>query len=122
MSKDTNIIQMSGFKSQKQRQFYKKYRTRMDSFIRSRIPQDWASELLQHIEAYQHNHSDLETVWDYSDARDVLLEFVSDEVAKDVYDSLKEQYWFDHKLVPLEAVAERCLSFMILGPAAAQSL
>jgi hypothetical protein len=50
--------------------------------------------------------------------RDVMLEFVTAYIASDIFEELKQQFWFDETFVSKDMVAERCLSFMILGPTA----
>lgn len=114
-----SIIQLDTFKRTKQRQYMKRYRSRLDHFIRVRVPMDPSGDILrlaeqQHLSA----SSRPEMVWDYVEMREVLLEFVTTHVAGEIYEELQKQFWFDDTMISRDMVAERCLSYMILGPAA----
>lgn len=116
------VIKLDRFRQTKQSTYTKRYRHRLDSFIRSRIPLDWASDLLRMAETYQLKYADSkDMVWDYVEVREQILHFVTEHVAKDLYAELEKQFWFDPRWITLEAVSERCLSFMILGTSAAAS-
>ena len=116
----STIIKLESFRQSKQSQYMKKYRPRLDAFIRARIPMDWAGELLRLTSDFQREcgqHQDL--TWDYVELRELMLHFVTEHVAIDLYNDLKTQFWFDERWVTLEAVSERCLSFMIIGKSVA---
>ena len=50
--------------------------------------------------------------------RETMLDFVAVHIADEIYEELARQFWFDDRFVTKEMVAERCLTYMILGPAA----
>ena len=119
---NANVIKIDRFRQSKQSTYMKRYRHRLDSFVRSRIPLDWASDLLRMAEEYQLKYSDRkDMVWDYVEVREHILHFVTEHVATELYAELEKQFWFDPRWITLEAVSERCLSFMILGNSAAAS-
>ncbi len=94
-------------------------RSRLDNFIKSRVPLESLSDILRMAERSQMTaplNPDL--VWDYVEMRDVMLDFVTTNIATDIYEELKLQFWFDETFVSKDMVAERCLSHMILGSAA----
>jgi len=97
----------------------RRYRSRLEQFIRARVQVDSSGDLLR-IAEYEHlkRSSRPELVWDYVEMRDVMLEFVSTHVATEIYDELRKQFWFDESIISKDMVAERCLSLMILGPGA----
>ena len=97
----------------------KRYRSRLDQFIQLRVPMDSSGEILRLAE-HQHVKSSArpELIWDYVEMRDVMLEFVATHVADEIYEELRRQFWFDESVITKDMVAERCLSCMILGPAA----
>lgn len=112
------VIKLDRFRQSKQSQYMKRYRSRLDAFIRSRIPLDWAGNMLHLAEEFQRQcerRQDL--VWDYVELRELMLHFVTEHVAKEIYAELKTQFWYDERWVTLESVSERCLSFMIIGEA-----
>lgn len=113
------VIHLDNFKQAKQRKYMKRYRSRLDQFIRARVQLDSRGDLLRLAE-YEHvkRSSRPELIWDYVEMRDVMLEFVSTHVAAEIYDELRRQFWFDESVVSRDMVAERCLSLMILGPGA----
>lgn len=116
----STVIRIDRFRQGKQSQYMKRYRSRLDAFIRNRIPLDWASDMLRYAEEFQRTcgqGQDADLVWDYVELREQLLSFVTEQVAKDIYNELKDQFWFDERWVTLESVSERCLSFMIIGDA-----
>jgi hypothetical protein len=114
----TGVIKLDGFRQAKQKNYLGRYRTRLDAFIRARVPLDWAQDMMRLAESYQHNcRGQDEIVWDYVELRDMLLQLVTEEIAKELYVELQKQFWFDPRWVTLDAVAERCLSHMILGDA-----
>ena len=117
-----HVIKLDGFRQSKQSSYMKRYRHRLDSFIRSRIPLDFASDLLRMAEECQLRYAGQnDMVWDYIELRELILHFVTEHVAKDLYAELEKQFWFNPRWVSLEAVSERCLSFMILGNTAVAS-
>lgn len=117
---NAHVIKLDRFRQSKQSSYMKRYRHRLDSFIRSRIPMDWASDLLRMAEEYQLKYSDQsDMVWDYVEVRELMLHFVTEHVATDLYAELEKQFWFDARWITLDAVSERCLSFMIIGESAA---
>ena len=59
-----------------------------------------------------------ELVWDYSEVRESLLASIEANLASGIYADLQKQFWFDAAYVSREMVAERCLSYLILGPIA----
>ncbi len=94
-------------------------RSRLDNFIKSRVPLESLSDILRMAERSQMTAPlNPDMVWDYVEMRDVMLEFVSTHIASDIYNELKDQFWFDETFVSKDMVAERCLSCMILGSAA----
>ena len=96
-----------------------RYRSRLDNFIRSQVPAETLSDLLRMAERSQiMAQGDPELIWDYVEMRDVMLEFVTAYIASDIFEELKQQFWFDETFVSKDMVAERCLSFMILGSTA----
>lgn len=117
-----HVIKLDRFRQSKQSTYMKRYRHRLDSFVRSRIPLDLASDLLRMAEEYQIKYAGQhDMVWDYVELRELILHFVTEHIAKDVYKELEGQFWFNPRWVSLEAVSERCLSFMILGESAVAS-
>lgn len=117
--KAMSIIQLDHFKQSRQRQYMKRYRSRLDQFIRARVQLDSGGDLLRLAE-YEHvkRAARPELVWDYVEMRDVMLDFVSTHVSSEIYDELCKQFWFDETVISRDMVAERCLSFMLLGPGA----
>ena len=116
----STVIKLDRFRQEKQTQYMKRYRTRLDNFIRSRLPVDFGSEIIKMAEDYQHRYSDDPSmVWDYVELRELMLEFVTEQVAKDIYAEVEQQFWFDSRWINLESVGERCLSYMILGQSTA---
>jgi hypothetical protein len=114
-----SVIQLSAFKQSKQKQYMKRYRSRLDHFVKCRVQSDSSGDILRLAEHQQMLHSSQpDIVWDYVEMREHMLDFVSDHIAEDIYQELKAQFWFDETYVTKEMVAERCLSYMILGPAA----
>lgn len=113
------IVHLENFKQARQRNFMKRYRTRLDEFIRARVQLDSSGDLLR-IAEYEHAKRSTrpDLVWDYVEMRDVMLEFVSTHVAYEIYEELRKQFWFDDTVISRDMVAERCLSLMILGPGA----
>jgi hypothetical protein len=113
------IIYLDNFRHQKQRQYMKRYRSRLDQFIEARVQIDLRGDLLRMAE---HEHvkrsSRPELVWDYVEMRDVMLEVVGSQIASEIYEELSSQFWFDESVISKDMVAERCLSLMILGPGA----
>jgi hypothetical protein len=104
------------YKQAKQSQYIKRHRNRLDAFIRARIPRDWSHELLRLTSEFQRQcENDQELVWDYVEFRELVLLYVTEHVAKDIFAELKEQFWFDERWLTLDAIGERCLSFMIIG-------
>lgn len=115
-----DVIKLDRFKQAKQSQYMKRYRTRLDAFIRSRIPMDWAGDMLRLAEEFQRKCEDRQDmIWDYVELRELMLMFVTENVAKDIFADLEKQFWFDPRWITLDAVSERCLSFMIIGEAGA---
>lgn len=114
-----SVIHLDNFRQSKQRQYMRRYRSRLEQFIRARVQVDSSGDLLR-IAEYEHlkRSSRPELVWDYVEMRDVMLEFVSTHVATEIYDELRKQFWFDESIISKDMVAERCLSLMILGPGA----
>jgi hypothetical protein len=97
----------------------KRYRSRLDHFIRSRVPADAGGDILRLAE--QQNTAaaaNPDLVWDYVEMRETMLDFVATHVADEIFEELQRQFWFDDRFVTKEMVAERCLTFMILGPTA----
>jgi hypothetical protein len=97
----------------------KRCRSRLDHFIRSRVPVDAGGDILRLAEQQNTTasaHPDL--VWDYVEMRETMLDFVAVHVAEEIYEELQRQFWFDERYVSKEMVAERCLTYMILGPTA----
>lgn len=116
---DMSVIQLENFRQSKQRQYMRRYRSRLEQFIRARVQVDSSGDLLRIAEYEHHKRSTRpELVWDYVEMRDVMLEFVSTHVATEVYEELRKQFWFDESIISKDMVAERCLSLMILGPGA----
>ncbi len=114
-----SIVRLDTFKQKQQRSYMKRYRSRLDHFIRARVPADAGGDILRLAE--QQNsaaaaHPDL--IWDYVEMRETMLDFVALHIADEIYDELARQFWFDDRYVTKEMVAEKCLTFMILGPAA----
>lgn len=114
-----SVIHLEHFKQTKQRNFMKRYRSRLDQFIRARVQLDSRGDLLR-IAEYEHAKRSTrpELVWDYVEMRDVMLDFVTTHVASEIYEELRKQFWFDDSVISRDMVAERCLSLMILGPGA----
>jgi hypothetical protein len=113
-----SVIQLELFKQSKQRQYMKRYRTRLDHFIKVRVPQDSGGNILRMAEEHITLSSRPDLVWDYVEMREIMLELVAKHVAAEIFDELQKQFWFDETFINKDMVAERCLSFMILGPAA----
>jgi hypothetical protein len=114
-----SVIHLDNFRQSKQRQYMRRYRNRLEQFIRARVQVDSSGDLLRIAEYEHHKRSSRpELVWDYVEMRDVMLEFVSTHVATEIYDELRKQFWFDESIISKDMVAERCLSLMILGPGA----
>jgi len=114
-----SVIHLDNFRQSKQRQYMRRYRSRLEQFIRARVQVDSSGDLLRIAEYEHHKRSSRpELVWDYVEMRDVMLEFVSTHVATEIYDELRKQFWFDESIISKDMVAERCLSLMILGPGA----
>lgn len=114
-----SVIHLDNFRQSKQRQYMRRYRSRLEQFIRARVQLDSSGDLLRIAEYEHHKRSSRpELVWDYVEMRDVMLEFVSTHVATEIYDELRKQFWFDESIISKDMVAERCLSLMILGPGA----
>ena len=112
-----SVIHLDNFRQSKQRQYMRRYRSRLEQFIRARVQVDSSGDLLRIAEYEHHKRSSRpELVWDYVEMRDVMLEFVSTHVATEIYDELRKQFWFDESIISKDMVAERCLSLMILGP------
>ncbi len=112
----SGIIKLDGFRHAKQSQYMKRYRARLDAFIRSRIPMHWAGDMLRLAEEFQRKCEDRkDMVWDYVELRELMLHFVTEQIATDIYKELENQFWFDQRWITLDAVSERCLSFMIIG-------
>lgn len=114
-----SVIHLDNFRQSKQRQYMRRYRSRLEQFIRARVQVDSSGDLLRIAEYEHHKRSSRpELVWDYVEMRDVMLEFVSTHIATEIYDELRKQFWFDESIISKDMVAERCLSLMILGPGA----
>jgi hypothetical protein len=114
-----SIIRLDMVRQSKQRQYMSRCRSRLDNFIKSRVPLESLSDILRMAERSQMTAPlNPDMVWDYVEMRDVMLEFVSTHIASDIYNELKDQFWFDETFVSKDMVAERCLSCMILGSAA----
>lgn len=114
-----SIIRLDTFKQKQQRNYMKRYRSRLDLFIRARVPSDSGADILRLAEQHHLSNSERpDLVWDYVEMRETMLEFVATSVADEIYEELQKQFWFDEKIVSKDMVAERCLSFMILGPTA----
>ena len=114
-----SIIQLELFKQSKQRQYMKRYRNRLDHFIKVRVPLGSGENILRMAEEHVTLSSRPDLVWDYVEMRDVMLDLVATHIATEIFDELQKQFWFDDTYIKKDMVAERCLSFMILGPAAA---
>ncbi len=113
------IIRLDTVRQSKQRQYMRRCRSRLDTFVKSRVPLESLADILRMAERRQIMAPlNPEMVWDYVEMRDVMLEFVSTHIASEIYDELREQFWFDETFVSKDMVAELCLSFMILGPSA----
>jgi len=113
------IIYLDNFKQQKQRNYMRRYRSRLDQFIGARVQVDLRGDLLRIAECEHIKRSSRpELVWDYVEMRDVMLEVVGSQIASEIYEELTNQFWFDESIISKEMVAERCLSLMILGPGA----
>jgi hypothetical protein len=117
----SKIIKMEQVRQTKQSQYLKKNRARLDAFIRSRIPLNWGGDILK-MAAEHHGRTDADLVWDYVEVREILLEVVTEQIAKDLFEELEKQYWFDERWITLDAVSERCLSLMIIGEAVSPTL
>ncbi|MCX6117028.1 MAG: hypothetical protein NT027_05780 [Proteobacteria bacterium] len=116
----SSVIKLDGFRHAKQSQYMKRYRARLDAFIRSRIPMNWAGDMLRLADEFQRKCQDRkDMVWDYVELRELMLEFVTEQVARDIFTELEKQFWFDPRWVTLDSVSERCLSFMIIGESGA---
>lgn len=114
-----SVIRLDTVRRTKQCQYMRRYRSRLDNFIRSKVPSETLSDLLRMAERSQiMAQGDPELIWDYVEMRDVMLEFVTAYIASDIFEELKQQFWFDETFVSKDMVAERCLSFMILGSTA----
>ena len=119
----STVIKLDRFKQEKQTHYMKRYRSRLDNFIRCRLPIDFGSELLKLAEDYQHRYAgEPGMVWDYVELRELMLEFVTEHVAKEIYQELESQFWFDSRWITLDSVGERCLSYMILGQSTAANV
>jgi hypothetical protein len=97
----------------------RRHRSRLDQFIRARIPSDAGGDILRLAEQQFHTAAaNPDLMWDYVEMRETMLEFVAEHVAKDIFDDLSDQFWFDPRYITKDMVAERCLTYMILGPTA----
>ena len=114
-----STIDFANFKQSKQREYMNRFRVRLDNFIKARVPADCGPEMIRlankrHLPGI--GSQDLS--WDYSDVRESLLASIEAHLAAGIYEELRKQYWFDAAYVSREMVAERCLSYLILGPIA----
>jgi hypothetical protein len=114
-----STIDFASFKQSRQRQYMSRFRVRLDNFIKTRVPLDCGSEMIRL--ASKQNFPSIgsqELVWDYSEVRESLLASIEANLASGIYADLQKQFWFDAAYVSREMVAERCLSYLILGPIA----
>ena len=96
-----------------------RFRVRLDNFIKIRVPADCGSEMIRL--ANKRNIPEVgsqDLSWDYSEVRESLLASIEANIAAEIYADLQKQFWFDAAYVSREMVAERCLSYLILGPIA----
>ena len=114
-----SVIQMEIFKQNRQRHYMKRYRSRLDHFIKIRVPLDSGGNILRMAEELVTLSPRPDLVWDYVEMREIMLDLVATHVAAEIFEELQNQFWFDDAFISKDMVAERCLTFMILGPAAA---
>jgi len=110
------VIHLDRFRQGKQSHFMRRNRSRLDTFIRNRIPSDAANYIVSMVEDVQRQvHSETDAVWDYVELRELMLNVVTEEIAKEIFTDLQQEFWFDARWISLDMVSERCLSFMIIG-------
>lgn len=114
-----SIVRLDLYKQKQHRAYMKRYRSRIDLFIKAHIPIDASGDILRFAELYHRSSAARpELVWDYVEMRETMIDFISAQVASEIYEELQKQFWFDERFVTKDMVAERCLTFMILGSAA----
>jgi hypothetical protein len=114
-----STIDFVSYKQSKQRQYMNKYRVKLDNFIKVRVPDDCGSDMIRLANKSQLSRTtSQDLVWDYSEVREILIASIEANLATAIYAELQKQFWFDAAYVSREMVAERCLSYLILGPIA----
>lgn len=112
----SNVIKLSDFRSRNRKDFLTKYGGRLETFVERFVTLNLDVDFRQLAQDYHLNGSHANTAaWDYVQFREILAEALDRAFGDMLYRSLKEQYWFDHRLISKEEVIDRCLVTYILN-------
>ena len=110
------IIDISEFRHKKRKNYMSKIETRLDEFLCQFIESHLKVDFIAITERYQADMlAQSEMAWDYQDLRDSVGEAIDMTYGEEIYLQLRQQYWFDAKLISKDAVLERVLSTFVLG-------
>lgn len=110
----SNLIKMSDFRSRNRKEFLTKHGARLDSFVERFVSVNIDFDFRQLAQDYQQNGTVNEAAWDYVHFREILSEALERAFGDLLYRMLREQTWFDPRLISKEEIIDRCLVTYIL--------
>ena len=110
-----NLILLDDFRKKKRKIFLLKHKAQLERFIARFIDQHLDMDLLRFAFGRVSQEGDFqEESWDYVEFREILAEVIDQAIGRELYQLLKEEAWFDSRLMTRDEVIERCLSDYIL--------
>jgi hypothetical protein len=110
------VICLGAYRNKARRKYYHQHRARMEAFIEHFICQNVTTEFYQFLETYlNYQVSNDEKSWDYQDLREMVKDALIEFFATILKQEIRKERWYDPKFLSIEELAERCVTFMILG-------
>lgn len=107
MSKLVNLV---SYRSKKRKAYLARHGARIDriitKFVQTQVDVT-IQELARHYQAG--SLARYEDAWDYVHFREVLAEILDQAIGRALFEILRAQRWFDHRMVSQEEVVERAL-------------
>ncbi len=109
------IIDMRKYRRQRQHQFLKKHKVRIDRVIFDTLQQTMFFELDRYLDliSQKSSHS-ADFSWDYISFRELIIESLDRHIGDQVYSNLKKRLWFDKRWFSRDQMLERALSNLVL--------
>jgi hypothetical protein len=111
-----NVIALHEYRKKQRKTFLLKHKAQLERFIARFIDQHLDMDLLRlTYERVSDNFGSQEESWDYVEFREILADAIDQAIGLELYLLLKQQSWFDHRLIGRDEIVERCLSDYILS-------